>query len=78
MKTEEARKKSLEQQAIDGGGYMQVDLDDQEGAAPLCMIMVTENVIKKLDEIAIRTNQPQEAVLINAILEYDEKTKEKP
>lgn len=78
MKAEESKKPTLEQQAIADGGYMKVDLDDAEGATPFCMIMVTQDVIEKLDEIAKRTNEPQETVLIRAILEYDEKTKEQP
>lgn len=69
--------KSLEQEARENGGYLKVDLDDREGSFEWCMIMVNPALIEKLDEIAKRTGEAPDSVLVNAVLRYDAETKEK-
>ena len=67
--------KSLEQQAVDNGGHISLDLDDPTGAVEWCPLMVTPAVIEKLVEIAERMQIAPDEVLILAIQRYDEDTK---
>jgi hypothetical protein len=67
--------KSLEHQAKENGGYLKVDLDEREGAFEWCIIMVTPALVEKLAEIAKRTGEAPDTVLVKAVLKYDAETK---
>lgn len=53
-----------------------IDFDDSEGATEWCPMLVTPAIIEKLDELSRRTGRPSDAVLVEAIRLYDQKTKE--
>jgi len=58
------------------GRSVQVDLDEPEGTTDWCMILVTPDLVAKIDEIARRVGEPPDVVLVRAVIEYDKTTRE--
>lgn len=71
MKTVETRDVGIGRES---GDSFEVDLEDRDGAIDWCMIMVTPDLVTKLDEIARRVGEPPDVVLVKAVIEYDKTT----
>jgi len=65
---------NIERKAAEAGGSLKLDLDDREGSFGWCIIMVKPAVIEKLQEIAGRTGETPDQVLVRSILEYEDRT----